>query len=199
MSELIGASPLEVFREVARENRSITKFRFRIFTYTPQKFDETKNTNFWISKRDFLKTNTVDQLIYSLEQCQLLGIDSETQKMHCDNVHIPMMDFNIGKSDKGLEILIERLEKANVSNGWILESGKSYQFIGCNLLSSEEWIDFMGTSLLTSIVHKNDCGHRVEQVADPRYIGHSLRRGCNTLRVSSNTERSFDQKVVAKI
>ena len=51
----------------------------------------------------------------------------------------------------------------------------------------------MGECLLTSIVHDN---YNIEQVVDNRYIGHSLIRGGNTLRITTKAEKTFEPKVI---
>lgn len=105
------------------------------------------------------------------------------------------MDFDIPKSKKNLKLLIERLKKLDYPSGWILETGKSYHFYGYDLMSNKEWLGFLSRSLLTSLVITRE---NIIQIADARFVGHSIRRGCCTLRVTTRADKSFKPRVVAR-
>lgn len=68
-----------------------------------------------------------------------------------------------------------------------MESGRSYHYYGCELLSEEEWIVFLGKSLLMS-------GY-----TDDRYIGHQLVDGHCVLRLSSRKSKANVPMVVSAL
>ena len=107
-----------------------------------------------------------------------------------------MMDFETDKGGCGLETISNRLQHVGITNGWVLETEFSYHYYGHELISDEGWIHFMGKCLLLSIFHDRK---NIEQVADPRYIGHSLMRGGNVLRITTRGDKSFVPTVVATL
>ena len=62
----------------------------------------------------------------------------------------------------------------------IFDSGRSFHAYGNRLLSTEEWIQFMGSLLLLNEPGKN-------KLIDTRWIGHRLMAGYSSLRWSCNT------------
>jgi len=58
-------------------------------------------------------------------------------------------------------------------NGVVVDSGKSYHFLGASILTSDEWIRFMGRALLFA------------PFIDTRFIGHRLLDGECTLRLTA--------------
>lgn len=194
--ELIGATPLNVFRHIVEVNSQIATVNFWTYVYRPVQFTEPGENLHWISREEFLSQNVLTRLLDNLPDDAQIGVFSEVVLEDRTTAHIPMMDFSIPKSDMGLAVLRERLQRGGVHNTWLLETGESYHLYGKDLLSEEEWIHFMGTCLLTSVVHTRD---NIEQISDPRYIGHSLKRGGNVLRVTTRAIKSFEPKVVAFI
>ncbi len=195
-NELIGANPLEVFTHIVKVNPQIEAVNFWTYVYRPVQFTEPGKNPQWISREEFLSHNVLPELVEGLPDDAQVGVFSKVILENGGTVHIPMMDFGIPKGDKGLATLKERFQKAGAHNIWVLETGESYHLYGKDLLSEVEWVQFMGTCLLTSVVHTRE---NIEQVADPRYIGHSLKRGGNVLRVTTRAIKSFEPRVVAFI
>lgn len=194
--ELLGASPLEVFRHVIKINPNIAKVNFWVYEYKPIEHTEGGKNPYWLSREEFFEGSRLQRLIALLPEQAQLGIFSKVLLNTNEAFHIPMMDFEIEKSETGLNTVLSRLRHVGISNGWILETGASYHYYGQQLLSHEEWVDFMGVCLLTSIVHTRK---NIEYVADPRYIGHSLRRGGNVLRLTSRADKNLEPVVVASL
>lgn len=192
--ELIGAQPIDVLSKILQLNPQIESVNMCKYVYIPLRFREDGNNNFWLSRNAILKKNKIQTMIDSLQSNQQLGIGSKVQLNSCEYAHIPLMDFNIPKNQQNLNKVQERLKHIGFSNGWILETGKSYHYWGNYILTEKEWVDFMGRCLLTSIVHTRQ---NIEEVADSRYIGHSLRRGFNTLRITTRADKTFVPTVVA--
>lgn len=194
--EIRNATPLGVLYCIANLNPQIDKFNFWVYTYEPLRHDEKGKNPYWISRDDVLKMDPIIDLMNNLQGSEQLAISSHVRLQNNKRGHLPMMDFETTRSENGLEVVLSRLKHVDISNGWILETGQSYQLYGPDILTNNEWLDFLAKCLLMSIVHTRQ---NIEQVADPRYIGHSLRRKCSTLRLTTNGDKNFIPKVVAKI
>ncbi|MEK7154792.1 MAG: hypothetical protein AAB697_01545 [Patescibacteria group bacterium] len=194
--ELIEATPVDVISEILRNNPQISELNFWAYRYVPLKFDESGRNPFWLIREQVLCDGALEEIEQSLGEGEQLAISSRIKLVSNEVAHLPMMDFQTPKGKLGLQLVRERFQHAGISNGWILETGKSYHYYGNNVLNQEQWLGFMGLCLLTSVVHTRD---NIEQVADPRYIGHSLRRGCNTLRITTRGDKDFIPRIVARI
>lgn len=69
------------------------------------------------------------------------------------------------------------------------------------MLGPEEWLDFLGLNLITSIVTQVDENlPRVHEfISDYRYIGHSMLRRSTGLRVTTRGSKTFTPQVVSVI
>jgi hypothetical protein len=121
-----------------------------------------------------------------LSSSKLLGLVSKVHLADGRSAHIPMMDFICAPSTRNLEMLVRMLRSIRKGKGWLLESGRSYHYYGCQLLTAEEWLVFLGKCLLMS-------GY-----ADDRYIGHQLVDGHCVLRLSSGKSKAVPT-VVAEL
>ena len=187
----MGANSLDVFKYIVEINPQIDEIGLQQYETISRQHIEQKTI--WITRDRFLRTNEVQELIDKLPETVQMVVFSKVLLNDGNYAHIPMMDFDTPKNDDGLNIVIDRFKKVNIHEGWILESGVSYHFYGSKLLTESNWINFMGECLLTSIVHDN---YNIEQVVDNRYIGHSLIRGGNTLRITTKAEKTFEPKVI---
>lgn len=194
--ELIGAPPLEVICQIVKHSSQIAELNFWTYNYVPLRHDEKGRNPLWLTREQILHDGILGEIELSLKDGEQLAISSRVKLLSGKVAHLPMMDFQTPKGEFGLQKVRERLQHVGVKNGWILETGESYHYYGGDVLSQEDWLDFMGLCLLTSIVHTRE---NIEQIADPRYIGHSLRRGCNTLRITTRGDKDFTPRVVAKI
>lgn len=192
--ELIGSQPIDVLKEVIQRNPHIESVNLWTYTYVRLTTEERGNNQLWLTREDILNSNAIDNTISTLRSSEQLAISSKLKLSSGEFAHIPLMDFSIPKSPPNLGVLRERLEYSNFPSGWIFETGKSYHFWGSKLLAENEWIPFMGNCLLTSIVHDRQ---NIEQIADPRYIGHSQKRGCNTIRITTRADKKFAPVVVS--
>lgn len=192
--ELIGASPLSVFTYIVNQYPEITAIGLQQYEYKPREQSDQKTI--WISRKDFLQNQKVNELINNLDKGMQMVVFSKVLLEDGRHAHIQMMDFDLPKTEQNVNLVIERLKNVDVCSGWVLESGDSYHFYGPKLLSENEWVDFMGDCLLTSIVHSKK---NIQQIADSRYIGHSLKRGGNALRITTRSDKTFEPRVVSFI
>jgi hypothetical protein len=117
---------------------------------------------------------------------KLLGIVSKVELVGGRLAHIPMMDFMCAPSPDNLETVSHLLSRLHQGRGWLLESGRSYHYYGCRLLTDPEWRVFLGKCLLMS------------GFTDDRYIGHQLVDGHCVLRLSSRKASSVSPMIVAE-
>jgi hypothetical protein len=88
-------------------------------------------------------------------------------------MHLPMMDFRLEPTSEGLRRVVSALNQMQSIGGAILESGRSYHYIGFSLVSENEWLKFLAKSLLLS------------PLTDVRYIAHRMLEGVGYLRIST--------------
>ena len=192
--ELIGASPDDVLRTIVDISPEIALVNFWKYSYVPLQVGEQGENPMYATRDEILEGTKIGQLFDTLKGDEQLAISSQMIMVSDKIQHLPLMDFSLSKSPENLELLKTRLDYIGCVNGWILESGKSYHYWGAYPLPEKEWINFMGKCLLTSVVHDRD---NIQEIADPRFIGHSLIRGCNTLRMSTRADKTFKPMVVA--
>jgi hypothetical protein len=125
------------------------------------------------------------------EFCELLTNLDPTQELACHSrvyikkgsrnklYHIPMIDF-VGDVGCAYDDIVKVMKEFHCDRASLYLSGRSYHFYGFTLLSSEEWVRFMGRILLLNIPG-------IREVVDCRWVGHRLLAGYGSLRWSMNT------------
>lgn len=107
-----------------------------------------------------------------LSDTQALGINSKCWLRDGSVRQIPMMDFKPKPGPANINLIKQCLIKMGQS-GVLLESGASYHFYGFTALDQNDWISFLGDSLLA-------------ESSDSRWIGHSILQRYCVLRVTSS-------------
>ena len=195
--DLIGAKPLDVLFEIVCLNPEIKFASFWKYTDYPFISTELKTGNiFWLERGSLSNSDSINQIIYTLRPDQQLAVGSKVKLSSGKYAHIPLMDFSLHKTPTNLEVVQQSLKDMRQSDGWILETGESYNYWGSILLTDEGWINFMGKSLYTGAD-----GNKKDSlpIVDSRFIGHSLIRGCNTLRITTRANKIYTPTVVASI
>ncbi len=195
---LIGASCREVVEQILSLHPEIIKVSFSKFLYVPQIIGREKgDVLLWIDKKA-ISHGALDKEISGLERGWDLGIRSQVVLENGCYAHVPMMDFCLSKSSESVTLIKKRMrEITGEGEGFILESGTSYHYYGLSLRTEESWREFMAKCLLTGVFRGK--GQPFLQVADQRYIGHSLLGGGCVLRITVNAERKFMPVVVATL
>lgn len=184
-----------VIEHIVRFHPEIAKLNFAKFLYVPRIIGREKGDICLELTRGEIFNGKLDELIASLEAGWDIGIRSLVTLADGSFAHIPMVDFSLPKSPENLAIIKKRIRNiTGEEKGLILESGKSYHYYGVNLRTEESWQEFMAKCLLTSIFQGKD--QPFIEVADSRYIGHSLLGGACVLRISANAERKLIPVVV---
>jgi hypothetical protein len=124
---------------------------------------------------DDLKNGLLDEKIRVLDQHEVIALCSKCKLTNGMQVHIPMMDFRIEPSTTNLQNIKVALKTIEEKRGAILESGKSYHYIGFTLMKENEWLKFLARCLLLA------------PFTDSRYIAHRILEGLGSLRINAGT------------
>ncbi len=195
---LLGLKAPLLLLLICKLNPQIGKVGFYIYSEGPnQPISISEDSLIWLSREEIVHRNALSDFTSSLSSDNEMGVFSRVSLVSGKSAHIPMMDFRIPKEQEALALIIRRLyEVGSKISGWLLDSGVSYHFYGEKLLTHRAWYSFMGKCLLTSV--KNDFGDYVE-IADCRYVGHSLIQRGNLLRVSARSGRKPMPVVISEL
>jgi hypothetical protein len=123
----------------------------------------------------------------SLESGEILAISSRMLAASGEETHLPMLDFRVAVSEKNEELVREQL-RAMKLQGWLLESGRSYHFLGCSVLDGGAGLSkFLGQALLFA------------PLVDGRWVAHQLIEGACALRISSGNDEQISPRSVAEL
>ena len=122
-----------------------------------------------------LSGQLLSEKIRGLDGTQALALNSKCVMQDGSFAHLPMMDFKPTPGRQNLKLITEFIRETGLK-GVILESGASYHFLGFVALNPDEWVRFLGKSLLAPY-------------ADARWIGHSLMTGTSALRITSHPSK----------
>lgn len=106
-----------------------------------------------------------------------LAICSKVSLENGDMGHIPMLDFTI---EKAREIPSEVFELIGSRRGAVLETDVSYHFWGYELLTEEEWRNWIKYCLDFEIYRLED-----DTLIDVAYVDRCLKKGYGALRLYS--------------
>ena len=105
---------------------------------------------------------------------------------HHDIFHIPMIDFRAKVFSGGYAEVKERLlsvigtaKSGKVFPGYLLISGESFHYIGLEVMTLDEFLEFLGLCLLC----ENGADPSRPSPVDRRWIGRSLTRQSGSLRI----------------
>ena len=95
-----------------------------------------------------ININNINKLYAFIEDSEsIVAINS---KVICDRLefHIPMIDFHCPLSENNLTLVRMIISSLKLGDGYILNSGKSYHFIGIDLIEKDKLSLFLGRILL---------------------------------------------------
>ena len=139
-----------------------------------------KNTNYIYAETNRVKKTTVidlsrDNYVFN---SQVLLTDGTI-------AHFPLMDFNICVSEDGLTKVNKILTLLGVKQGYLMDSGSSYHFIGSEPMPVDEYHAFLYKSLLFA------------PITDGRWIAHQLINGNSNLRIGE--KNGVSPQLICKI
>lgn len=138
-----------------------------------------------------LKASAIEAAIASgsraLEVGEILAISSRMLSVSGEEAHLPMLDFRVAISEENEELVCEQL-RAMKLQGWLLESGRSYHFLGRSVLDGRACLSkFLGQALLFA------------PLVDGRWVAHQLIEGACALRISSGNDEQIPPRSVAEL
>lgn len=119
--------------------------------------------DFWIDANRVASLNEGDN--------ENIGINSLVESENGIFSHIPMLDFHLSISENGKDLVKNVINQIGFTSGYIINSGKSYHFIGDVLITETQLIDFLSKSILFG------------PITDTRWIAHQLLERSCTLRI----------------
>lgn len=124
----------------------------------------------FVLTRQEVSDGGIDSIGKRLRREEGLALCSEVRVLAGYAAHIPMLDFACATTTAN-QTAISTMLGVIGQTGVIVNSGNSYHFLGASLLTSDEWVRFMGQALLLA------------PFIDVRFIGHRLFDGECRLRV----------------
>lgn len=90
------------------------------------------------------------------------AINSEFLTSEGKKKHLLLLDFHIPESNENAVIVSEVLNILGADGGYLLNSGRSYHFIGTGIMSSHSMLSFLGKCLFfTPIIDKTWIAHQI--------------------------------------
>jgi hypothetical protein len=109
---------------------------------------------------------------------EMIAVTSHVSLYDGSSGHIPLMDFHCPKSDHGIGVVKSVARLLLPDGALVLDSGRSYHAYGRNLMTVQEFLDFLGRAILFS------------PIIEPRVLRPPTTRAANRLadfeRRSSN-------------
>jgi hypothetical protein len=99
--------------------------------------------------------------------------------------HLPMLDFSVPVSKEGEAFVEAAVWEMGETFGAILNSGRSYHYVGFDLMTPAEWMEFMHQAILLA------------PHVDAPYLGHRLLTGAATLRITSGKYKPETPRIVS--
>lgn len=198
--EFLGLTTVDCARLVISELPTVKTLNFRSYCYIPQQLNEGSQI-FSLSREEFLHGADLSKKADNLSVGWDIALSSRVDTTDSSSAHFALIDLAVKKTDTAIAKVTKQFEKYGITSmvggGFLLETGKSYHFFGQNLLPFQDWLDFLGRCLLTSIVTTDPVTQENihERIVDERFIGHSLRRGSCDLRVTSNSKNVIPRVV----
>lgn len=195
----IGLSTIELAKRLVSKNGDIQTLYLRPYS-RPRQGEEVQLP---VPRERFLNLDLTElhQWATRLGEGYNIALDSNVDLANGSPMHFAMLDLSIPQSDDNLQktkAKFRELILPKFGEGFFLNSGASYHFLGERLLQLDEWQAFMGSALLTAIISMNQEGVNVveKRVVDDLYIGHSLVRGESGLRLTTNGRKKSLPTVV---
>ena len=199
--DVLGKTSLEYIRWLVNEEPQISEVYFREYQYpaaTPGTPPALGDRLFSLKRGEFLKFGCLEMRISELKKNRNIGMESLVRRGG-NKFHIPMMDFSLSKSGRSIRLLKDvfgGLVPERFSKGVFFETDNSYHYIGRNLVSENEFREFLYWSLIAT--YKKG-GGLYESVVDVPFVGYSLMKGSACLRITSYPDKGYLPKAVLLI
>jgi hypothetical protein len=173
--------PIGILSRLAAIGGTPISFEFSRYHYEPRAIeDERKSFRVGLDEMDSWIESTTASL--SLSNQEDLAFHSRVYLKNERIRHIPMVDF-VGKlTAADLKRVDEAMRSFSIPEYEIYDSGRSLHLYGLALISHEEWLRFLGRTLLLNLPDE-------KEIVDGRWVGHRLMAGYGTLRWTKNHHR----------
>lgn len=118
----------------------------------------------YVDRKDLEEFLATKKAIPQAVNSKVLMIDGSSR-------HIPLLDFKV-PSKQGHDRLVADCVRAMGLHGYVLDSGRSYHFIGSNLISESELLDLLAKFVL------------LDPISDKAWAAHQIIERSASLRVS---------------
>lgn len=172
-----------VLRDIAESNPLISHFMVRLYRQTPDIFNYDKSNFSYL----FVSVDQIDSLetiINDYENQDYMVALMSTVMTTKGIRSLLMLDFSLPKSKQAEQEIIQKIRDFNNSgdinyklDGWLIETNNSYHYIGKYITVSENFRNFLGSSLLFR--HKEQSLF----VVDDRWLGHQLKHDFGSIRI----------------
>ena len=135
-----------------------------------------------IDNLKFIDTTEICEL-FQLKQ-QRIAVNSQVKMIDGSIRHLPMLDFHIPVSDNHIPIIYKVCKCLELPDGYILNSGESYHYIGITPIEWETLYIILCKALLYS------------PIIDKAWISHQLIEKSCSLRIGQ--KNGIDTQVVTK-
>lgn len=167
---------IDVLAEIGKQNRGrIKDFCFCLVDYS---HDEDKLSGLEVKlfhRKNFeeVYVKNDDELTDRVKQLEAEGFFLNSRVRLFDEVeaHIVLVDFSISVSVEHTKIVKDSLSHLGIIQGYILDSGSSYHYIGSDIVSDSDYKRLLCYAYLLS------------PITDGRWIAHQLIEGSCNLRI----------------
>ena len=198
---VLGRTNLEYIRWLVSKETQISEVYFREYQYPaalPGTPPALRDKLFSLKRREFLKIGDLETRMEELAKNRNIGIESLVRSGR-HKFHIPMMDFSLPKNTNSIRLLKKvfgGLISKRFPKGVFFETDNSYHYVGKNLISVHEFIEFLHWSLIATY-RKGRKLH--ENIVDVPFVGYSLIKRSACLRITSYPEKDYLPKAVLLI
>ncbi len=202
MEHLLGLSTLDCGRHVVTEHPDISSIYLRKYTYTPRQISWKNEVVVRVTRDCFLNGFDPHTLIEEGDEKSNVALDSTLEMIDGSQSFFLMMDLQPTKSTENQKLIVSKFNdqlSPLFGGGFLIETRKSYQFMGMNITDRDGWYSFIGRCLLMSTPVEVDGIKRFIEVPDTRYLGFSLVRGTTGLRVTTRDKKTFKPRSIAVI
>jgi len=204
MNEMMGKSTLECARFVVGQNPNIETIIVRPYLYVPNEISKGEE-QIRIEREHFLNNFNPKEILVGRTEGTNVALDSNLILREGKEAYWPMVDMAPDKNQENLEKIKTRVKEmlsSYTGRSFLLETRRSYHLLGVNILDNkEEWLNFLGACLISSIVTKtpDNQPNIHEVIVDYRYIGYSILRRSTGLRLTTEGKKIEYPKVVAVV
>jgi hypothetical protein len=194
----LGLSTLELAKRVMGSIPSIQNVQLSAHYRIPHSPIETERLSY-VSRDVFfaMQQKDFDALAQSYGDKWHISLGSRVSLADDKQAHLITTDLDLSKSEENLALIKKRFNeiiKPKYGGGFILETGKSYQFFGIGIVGENEWYSgLLASFLMTSIVKEVPQGMVEPHIllVDDQHIGHSMSRGHTCVRLTTRAEKEF--------